>query len=96
MARPAPEQLGKRYTSRGRVQGVGFRYYAETAGTRLGMTGWVRNRDDGAVEVYAAGTSEQHAELAGLLWGGPRFAEVRTVEVEEAAIVNCAGFQIRH
>jgi acylphosphatase len=47
------------------VQGVGFRYFVEHAANSLGLTGWVRNRDDGDVEVYAAGNPAQLSELAG-------------------------------
>ena len=45
----------RRWLIRGRVQGVGFRYFAQRAAAELGLTGYVRNLDDGRVEVYAAG-----------------------------------------
>jgi len=77
------------------VQGVGFRYFVEHAAQQLGVRGWVRNDDDGSVEVYAVGTREQLSELAGLLWRGPRWAEVRGVEESEAAVENHAGFSVR-
>ena len=77
------------------MQGVGFRYFVEHAAQQLGVRGWVRNDDDGSVEVYAVGTREQLSELAGLLWRGPRWAEVRGVEESEAAVENHAGFSVR-
>ncbi len=83
------------YRVRGRVQGVGFRYFVEQAAHQLAVTGWVRNADDGSVEVYAAGNAAQLAELAGLLWKGPRWAEVRGVDESEAGLENHAGFLIR-
>ena len=81
---------------RGRVQGVGFRYFAEHAAHALGLSGWVRNLDDGDVEVYAVGNAAQLSELAGMLWKGPRWAEVRGVDESEAAVEDCRGFTVRH
>ncbi len=84
------------YRVRGRVQGVGFRYFVEQSAQGLGLTGWVRNVDDGSVEVYASGNAAQLAELAGLLWKGPRWAEVRGVDETEAALQDGWGFSVRH
>jgi acylphosphatase len=77
------------------VQGVGFRYFVEQAAKELGMRGWVRNDDDGSVEVHAEGTAAQLSELAGLLWKGPRWAEVRGVEEAEAGIEGHSEFFVR-
>jgi acylphosphatase len=74
---------------------VGFRYFVEQSAQSLGVRGWVRNVDDGSVEVYAAGTLAQLSELAGLLWKGPRWAEVRGVEEVEAAVEEHVGFFLR-
>jgi acylphosphatase len=74
---------------------VGFRYFAEKAAQQLGVSGWVRNDDDGSVEVYAVGNAEQLAELAGMLRRGPRWAEVRGVDESEAALERLAGFSVR-
>jgi acylphosphatase len=86
--------VGRRYFIRGRVQGVGFRYFAQRAAAQLGVSGYARNLDDGRVEVYAVGTAEQLAELAGLLWTGPRFSSVRGVEEQEAAVQQYDTFEI--
>jgi acylphosphatase len=75
---------------------VGFRYFVERAANSLGLTGWVRNRDDGDVEVYAAGNPAQLSELAGMLWKGPRWAEVRAVDESEAPLEQRQGFFIKH
>jgi len=83
------------YRIRGRVQGVGFRYFAEKAAQQLGVSGWVRNDDDGTVQVYAVGNREQLAELAGMLWKGPRWAEVRGVDESEAVPERLSGFSVR-
>jgi len=90
------QKLARLYRVRGRVQGVGYRYFVEHSARALGLTGWVRNLDDGDVEVYAAGNSAQLAELAGMLWKGPRWAEVRGVDESEAALEQHQGFFIRH
>ena len=74
---------------------MGFRYFVQQSATAIGLGGWVRNVDDGSVEVYAVGTPEQLSELAGLLWKGPRWAEVRGVEEVEAAVEEPAGFFVR-
>ena len=89
------QKLAKLYRVRGRVQGVGFRNFVEHAANTLGVTGWVRNRDNGDVEVYASGNPAQLSELGGVLWKGPRWAEVRAVDESEAAIEEHRGFFIR-
>lgn len=85
----------KRYRVRGQVQGVGFRNFVMQNASALGVRGWVRNDDDGSVEVFAVGSPEQLSELAGYLWKGPRWAEVRGVDELEAALENHSGFSIR-
>ena len=82
------------YLVRGRVHGVGFRDFTQRAATGLGLTGYVRNRDDGRVEVYAAGPPDKLSELAGALHQGPRFSDVRGVEEQEAAVHHYSSFQI--
>jgi acylphosphatase len=77
------------------VQGVGFRNFVMQNASALGVRGWVRNDDDGSVEVFAVGSPEQLSELAGYLWKGPRWAEVRGVDELEAALENHSGFSIR-
>jgi acylphosphatase len=89
------QKLAKMYRVRGRVQGVGFRYFVEHSAQALGISGWVRNLDDGSVEVYALGTAAQLSDLAGQLWQGPRWAEVRGVDESEATLENHAGFSVR-
>lgn len=67
----------------------------EQTATSLGLHGWVRNDDDGSVEVYAIGSAGQLAELAGFLWKGPRWAEVRGVDESEAPLEEHSGFFTR-
>jgi acylphosphatase len=87
--------LCRRYLIRGRVQGVGYRAFAQREAVRLGLRGWVRNLDDGRVEVLAAGSAARLDEFAGALHRGPRWAEVRGVEChEEPATSAPPGFSI--
>ena len=69
---------------RGRVQGVGFRWFVEREAHILGIAGWVRNNSDSSVEVLAMGTREQLAGLRSRLREGPRAARVDNVEEFEA------------
>lgn len=66
---------------RGRVQGVYFRASAQREARRLGLTGWVKNRADGAVEVLAEGDEEEIKELIGWAHRGPGAARVDNVDV---------------
>ena len=84
----------RRWLVRGRVQGVGFRYYAQKSALSLGLTGYTRNLDDGRVEVYAAGPRAKLDDLAGLLHQGPRWADVHGVTQEEAAVQRHTSFEI--
>lgn len=90
------EVVARRYIVRGFVQGVGFRAFALRHGNRLGLKGYAKNLDDGAVEVFAQGPADVVSELAGLLHQGPRFGEVRGVEESEAALIKSEGFSIKY
>ena len=82
------------YRIRGLVQGVGFRYFVQRAAAELGLTGWVKNLDDGRVEVYAVGPEEKLSELASRLWKGPAYSQVRGVEEQEAPVRREKAFRI--
>lgn len=69
---------------RGRVQGVGFRWFVRERARALGLTGWVRNRQDGAVEVFAVGNEVALQKLRALLNSGPSGARVSEVEDQRA------------
>ncbi|HYL83610.1 MAG TPA: acylphosphatase [Candidatus Angelobacter sp.] len=79
-------KLAKRYFVSGRVQGVGYRFFAQHAAEDLRISGFVRNLGDGRVEVFAMGTARQHAELRAQLKKGPRFSSVSEVRDEPAAL----------
>ncbi|HEY3587562.1 MAG TPA: acylphosphatase [Myxococcaceae bacterium] len=65
----------------GRVQGVAFRVYAVDEATRLGLSGWVRNRHDGTVEAQAEGTPEAVEAFVAWCHHGPPAARVKEVQV---------------
>ena len=74
----------RRFVVRGRVQGVGFRWFVEREAHMLGIAGWVRNNADGSVEVLAMGSHDQLLGLRSRLRQGPRAARVDDVEESEA------------
>jgi acylphosphatase len=74
----------RRFVVRGRVQGVGFRWFVEREAHILGIAGWVRNNSDGSVEVLAQGTRDQLSGLHARLRQGPRAARVDSVDESEA------------
>ncbi len=69
---------------RGKVQGVFFRESARQEATRLGLTGWVRNRDDGSVEAVAEGEPAALEEFIRWCHRGPTSARVTDVQHAEA------------
>ena len=86
----------RRFLIRGRVQGVGFRWFVEREAHILGIAGWVCNNPDGSVEVLAMGTREQLAGLRSRLQEGPRAARVDDVEQSEAEpVAGLNSFQVR-
>ena len=87
--------MARRYVISGRVQGVGYRAYAQKSARELGVTGWARNLADGGVEVHAHGSAAQLDQFEGRLRQGPRWGEVRGVEVTETAESATSEFLIR-
>ncbi|MFL6447203.1 MAG: acylphosphatase [Bryobacteraceae bacterium] len=85
----------KRWFVSGTVQGVGFRFFAQHKASSLGLSGWARNLDDGRVEVYASGSPERLSDLAAALHIGPRMAEVRSVEEQDAEPDGGSSFSVR-
>ncbi len=88
--------LARRFLVRGRVQGVGFRWFVEREAHLLRIAGWVRNNHDGTVEILAQGTRDQLAGLHSRLREGPRAARVDAVDVSEAKpAADLTSFQVR-
>ncbi len=84
-----------RFVVRGRVQGVGYRYFARRSAQALGLSGFVRNLPDGSVEVLAEGGEDALARLEQALREGPAFAAVDSCERGPAAARGVPGFDIR-
>jgi acylphosphatase len=74
--------LQARLTITGRVQGVGYRDWAMDTGLRLGLTGWVRNRRDGAVEALIVGEEEAVGQMIDACRRGPPLARVDEIDVD--------------
>jgi acylphosphatase len=89
-----PKETARRWFVRGRVQGVGYRWFAQREALALGLRGWARNLDDGRVEVYAVGPVRKLDAFAGRLHCGPQWSDVRGVEELEAAVEAGASFHI--
>jgi acylphosphatase len=78
----------------GFVQGVGFRFGVERAASSRGVSGWVRNRADGAVEAVFEGAPEDVEALVEFCRRGPRGAHVDGVVVEEESPEGLSGFRV--
>jgi acylphosphatase len=85
MARPQP-RIARKFIIAGRVQGVGFRFFAERWALQLGIAGYVKNLWDGTVEVYAIGDSTTLEALKLHLQEGPRSARVISVQETEEEV----------
>ena len=82
-------------TVKGRVQGVGFRWWAVDRARALGVEGWVRTRADGSVEILALGSGNAIAALAAACAEGPRSAHVTGVEQAAASDDGSTDFNER-
>lgn len=90
------EKQARRFFVSGRVQGVGYRYFATDAADQIGVTGYARNLADGRVEVYAIGTRDQLRDFVRELRRGPPLAAVADVDEVEAEVLPAfsSGFSV--
>ena len=89
-------RVARRFLISGRVQGVGFRYFAQDAARREGLHGFVRNNDDGTVEVVAEGESEALERFERAIRRGPSRSRVEQVMIDETTpVLSSTGFEVR-
>jgi acylphosphatase len=87
----------RHYLVKGRVQGVGFRWFVHREAAALELRGWVRNTEDGHVEVLASGDAESLADLAAALRRGSRGSRVDAViehDLDDKEAESLGPFQI--
>ncbi len=85
-----------RVVVRGRVQGVGFRYFTQCTARALNLAGWVRNRADGTVEAELEGSAGAVEAALDSLRLGPAGAEVKDMKIEkQPCSKNCQAFEVR-
>ena len=84
-----------RYIVRGRVQGVGYRYFVMREAAALGVSGFARNLPDGSVEVMAEAADDVLDLFEDRLRQGPSFASVKDLDRSEVATRGDHGFHIR-
>jgi acylphosphatase len=84
-------RIARRFTVSGRVQGVGFRYFAQDWAHREGLHGYATNRDDGSVEVVAEGEAESLERFELALRRGPSRSRVEKVVVDETVPTAVSG-----
>jgi acylphosphatase len=89
-------RVARRFVISGRVQAVGFRFFAQDAAVREGVTGWVQNLPDGRVEALVEGDEEAVTRVERAIRSGPPGARVEQVHVvDEEASGSLKGFRIR-
>ena len=89
------ERLSLHLRITGRVQGVGYRYWAEMEARRLSLSGWARNRSDGSVEILVVGAEESVKAFAASAWQGPPAAKVAHVaQAPSAEAATLASFTV--
>jgi acylphosphatase len=89
------ETVRRRVVVHGRVQGVFFRDSTSSRAAELGVTGWVSNRSDGAVEAVFEGSPDAVAAMVDWARQGPRRADVDRVEESEESPEGTSGFEVR-
>jgi acylphosphatase len=86
--------IARRFIVRGRVQGVGFRYFAVRAARQAGVTGTVRNLADGTVEAIAEGTPNAIDQFRSSLQAGPSYGHVSKLDETELQPIGYSEFEV--
>jgi acylphosphatase len=89
------ERARRRVVVHGHVQGVFFRDTTRREAQRRGVSGWVSNRPDGAVEAVFEGSPEAVDAMVDFCSGGPRGADVDSVETSDEEPEGLSGFDVR-
>jgi len=84
--------IARRFTISGRVQGVGYRYFVQRSSARHQVRGYVRNLDDGRVEVLAEGREKAIEEFRRDLAAGPTYSQV--TDIEETVLDPSGGYSM--
>ena len=87
--------VGRHVRVTGLVQGVFYRAWAQGEARELGISGWIRNSSDGAVEAHLAGEESAVARMIERMHRGPSNARVQEVTVEDAAPEGAGRFELR-
>jgi acylphosphatase len=90
-------KIARKFIVRGRVQGVGFRFFAIRAAQRIGVVGTVRNLPDGTVQAIVEGTPDAVGEFRSELWRGPSYADVNAVDETDLRVTGgYTGFNVEY
>lgn len=81
---------------KGTVQGVFFRNFVKTNAQKLGLNGFVRNLENGSVEVFVEGDVDSVDELCNICKQGPRHAKIKSVDITEQPFQDFKEFKILH
>ncbi|PQJ89399.1 acylphosphatase [Aliivibrio sifiae] len=87
-------QKSVKFTVKGKVQRVGFRFHTAHTALKLGLTGYARNQADGSVEVLACGEESNVKKLAEWLKTGPQLARVDSIEQVETQWQTLSDFKM--
>ena len=89
-------RLARQYVIRGRVQGVGFRFFVNRSADVEGLHGWVRNLADGRVEIHAEGEFDALERFERHIWQGPPASRVDDIDTTDiGATGHDTGFTVR-
>jgi len=86
--------IRKRIQVYGRVQGVGFRWYASMMASRLNVTGWAHNEYDGSVTLEVQGNEADVRDFTNAVTSGPRYAEVEDFSIQTRDVIEERSFRV--
>lgn len=89
------DRIARRIRVRGSVQGVAYRAWMREHAIDLGLSGWVRNDEDGSVSALVAGPPDAVGRMVAMMRRGPAAARVEALDEEEGEMPDAAGFEIR-